>query len=90
MIPESPFANVNVPIVGQPFILHDIQFCLVMTCKCQPDNPPFTIMGIHVAVGCSKCKRTYVISKAAFDRATQTLNGEVAVVSAPTPTSTPN
>ena len=85
MIPESPFASMNVPIVNQPFTLHDIQFCVVMTCKCQPDNAPFTIMGINIAVGCVKCKRTYVISKATFDRSASLLNGEVAVVSAQSP-----
>ena len=58
----------NVPLVGQPCIVHDFQVFASATCRCHEDNPPFMILGVGTLVACNRCHKVYTIMKVEFDR----------------------
>jgi hypothetical protein len=69
----------TIPLVGQPFVVHELQVCATMTCKCASDNVPFLLLGTGVRA-CPHCRKGYVITKLTFDRNATELTGEVSCI----------
>ena len=71
----------TIPVIGQPFTVYEVDPVVLMTCKCQSDNPPLVLMGVNLGRTCPQCKKTYIITKVMFDRVSgQSATAEVGCV----------
>lgn len=59
---------VDVPLVGQPLVVHEGLVLATMTCRCHRENAPLMIRGVDVAAVCRRCSSVYAITKVEFDR----------------------
>lgn len=78
----------NIPILGQPLVIHDLQVITIISCKCQPSNSPITILGTQTVAQCPTCGKGFVLAEVNFDRSKGPgISGRVGVVVGTQPTS---